>query len=180
MLIAQEKRKTNIAEYVLYMWQVEDLIRAYKFDIELIDSNIISQFNKPDHVKREIKNWYANLILMMHEEYIKQKGHLKFVKDVINDLNNLHIELLTKEKDPKYTELYKYTEPNIREFKNKLQDPGMNEIEICLSGLYALLLMRLQKRRINSETTQAMMTFSYLLAMLSKIFKERETISGSN
>ncbi len=175
MLIAEEKRKTNIAEYVLYMWQVEDLIRAYNFDIELIDKNIISQFKKSDHVKREIKNWYANLMLMMHEEYIKKKGHLKFVKDIINDLNNLHIELLTKKKDPKYTELYSYAEANIREFKNKLQDHGMNEIEICLSGLYALLLLRLQKRRINSETTQAMMTFSYLLAMLSRIYKERNS-----
>ncbi len=173
MLIAQEKRRTNIAEYVLYMWQVEDVIRAYNFDIELIDENIISQFDKPDHIKKEIKNWYANLILMMHEEYIKEKGHLKFVKDITNDLNNLHIELLTKKKDAKYTELYRYAEENIRDFKNKLQDPGLNEVEICLSGLYALLLLRLQKRRIHSETTQAMMTFSYLLAMLSKIYKEQ-------
>jgi hypothetical protein len=173
MLIAQEKRRTNIAEYVLYMWQVEDVIRAYHFDIELIDENIISQFDKPDHIKKEIKNWYANLILMMHEEYIKEKGHLQFVKDITNDLNNLHIELLTKKKDAKYTELYRYAEANIRDFKNKLQDPGLNEVEICLSGLYALLLLRLQKRRIHSETTQAMMTFSYLLAMLSKIYKEQ-------
>jgi len=173
MLIAQEKRRTNIAEYVLYMWQVEDVIRAYHFDIELIDKNIISQFDKPDHIKKEIKNWYANLILMMHEEYIKEKGHLKFIKDITNDLNDLHIELLTKKKDAKYTELYRYAESNIRDFKNKLQDPALNEIEICLSGLYALLLLRLQKRRIHSETTQAMMTFSYLLAMLSKRYKEQ-------
>ena len=172
MLIAQEKRRSNIAEFVLYMWQVEDVIRAYHFDIELIDKNIISLFKKPDHVKREIKNWYANLILMMHEEYIKEKGHLKFVKDITNDMNNLHIELLTKRKDAKYTKLYSYAEGNISEFKKKLQDPGLNEIEICLSGLYALLLLRLQKRKINSETTQAMMTFSYLLAMLSKKYKE--------
>ena len=76
MLIAQEKRKTNIAEYVLYMWQVEDVIRAYKFNIDLIDKNRVSQYNKPDSIKKEIRNWYANLILMMHEEYIKEKGSL--------------------------------------------------------------------------------------------------------
>ena len=29
MYIAQEIRKKSIAEYVLYMWQIEDLIRAY-------------------------------------------------------------------------------------------------------------------------------------------------------
>ena len=32
MIIARQKRKENIAEYLLYMWQVEDLIRANKFD----------------------------------------------------------------------------------------------------------------------------------------------------
>ncbi|MFR1241726.1 MAG: DUF4924 family protein, partial [Butyricimonas faecihominis] len=25
MLIAREKRKSNVAEYILYMWQVEDM-----------------------------------------------------------------------------------------------------------------------------------------------------------
>ena len=29
MYIAQELRKSNIAEYLLYMWQVEDTIRAF-------------------------------------------------------------------------------------------------------------------------------------------------------
>ena len=29
MFIAQELRKKSIAEYLLYMWQVEDIIRAY-------------------------------------------------------------------------------------------------------------------------------------------------------
>ncbi|MBR2242341.1 MAG: DUF4924 family protein, partial [Prevotella sp.] len=28
MYIAKELRKKNIAEYLLYMWQVEDLLRA--------------------------------------------------------------------------------------------------------------------------------------------------------
>ena len=29
MYIAKKLRKTSIAEYLLYMWQIEDLIRAY-------------------------------------------------------------------------------------------------------------------------------------------------------
>jgi len=27
----------------------------------------------------EIKDWYVNLILMMHEEGIREKGHLSFL-----------------------------------------------------------------------------------------------------
>lgn len=37
MLIAQKLRKENIAEYLLYMWQVEDIIRANKLEIESIE-----------------------------------------------------------------------------------------------------------------------------------------------
>ena len=43
MYIASQKRQQNIAEYLLYMWQVEDIIRAYHFDIDLIKENIIDR-----------------------------------------------------------------------------------------------------------------------------------------
>ena len=36
MFVAQEKRKANIAEYIIYMWQVEDMIRALKLDMTRI------------------------------------------------------------------------------------------------------------------------------------------------
>lgn len=36
MIIASRKRKENIAEYILYMWQIEDIIRANSCDIEQI------------------------------------------------------------------------------------------------------------------------------------------------
>lgn len=44
MLIAREKRKSNVAEYILYMWQVEDMLRAMQMDIELVNRNVVSQF----------------------------------------------------------------------------------------------------------------------------------------
>ena len=36
MFIASQKRKENIAEYLLYMWQIEDMIRANNLDIDKI------------------------------------------------------------------------------------------------------------------------------------------------
>ncbi|MGL5636915.1 MAG: DUF4924 family protein, partial [Bacteroidales bacterium] len=44
MIIASQKKKENIAEYLLYMWQVEDLIRAFKLDMDQIDQKLISQY----------------------------------------------------------------------------------------------------------------------------------------
>ena len=42
MYTASAKKKENIAEYLLYMWQIEDIIRAYKLDIDLICANIVA------------------------------------------------------------------------------------------------------------------------------------------
>jgi len=32
MIAAQQKRKENIVEYILYIYQIEDLIRAFQFN----------------------------------------------------------------------------------------------------------------------------------------------------
>ena len=57
MIVAKQKRKENIAEYLLYMWQVEDLIRANQFDIDSIRRTVIAQYDQPDDVKEEIAGW---------------------------------------------------------------------------------------------------------------------------
>ena len=33
MIISEELKQNNIAEYILYMWQTEDMIRSFDFDI---------------------------------------------------------------------------------------------------------------------------------------------------
>lgn len=43
MITASAKKRENIAEYVLYMWQIEDLIRAYGLDIDKIKENIVDR-----------------------------------------------------------------------------------------------------------------------------------------
>ena len=171
MLIAQEKRKNNIAEYILYMWQIEDIIRASKFDANTIRSSIIDQYNQPPDIKHEISEWYIGLIEMMKNEHIEKKGHLQFVKAKIADLEDLHNRLLAKSDETQYQEQYHWTKPNIEAFRKKAGVDKMSEIELCLTGLYAILLMRMQKREISSETNEAIITFSRLLALISQKYK---------
>lgn len=90
MIIASRKRKENVAEYILYMWQIEDLIRANNCDIELIDKNIIRKFNLPDDQRKEMKEWYESLIDMMRREGVTQSGHLQINKNILNQLVQLH------------------------------------------------------------------------------------------
>ncbi|MFY8136453.1 MAG: DUF4924 family protein, partial [Flavobacteriales bacterium] len=36
MSLASQKKQQNIAEYILFVWQMEDLVRAMYFDMEAI------------------------------------------------------------------------------------------------------------------------------------------------
>jgi len=94
MIIAREKKRENIAEYILYMWQIEDLIRAYEFDIDKINKNIVQKYEQPAPVKEEIKNWYEGLIDLMKEEQKTKLGHLQFIQNTVNDLYEFHLMFL--------------------------------------------------------------------------------------
>jgi hypothetical protein len=174
MLIAQEKRKTNIAEYILYMWQVEDLIRAYQFNIDLIEQHLISQYSQPQHIKDDVRDWYANLILMMHQEGIRENGHLSFLKTLLDEITDLHIRLINAEGEREYRNAYQNALENLDEFRKRTSNDGSGDIEICLNALYGLLLLRLKKKGVSHETELAMTSFSRLLALLSKLFLQVE------
>lgn len=174
MIIAQEKRKTNIAEFILYMWQVEDLIRASGFDFDRVNEIVISKFDLPEETLDEIRTWYANLITLMVEERIVEKGHMSFLNNLIRELNDLHLRLLQSPDEKKYQEIYQAAHANVKSFMKKSSDIFFSEIEACLTGLYGYLMLRLQKSEISAETSEAMASFSNLLAALSTRYREIE------
>ncbi len=174
MLIAQEKKKNNIAEYILYMWQIEDIIRANDFDMNKIRRNIIAKFDQPKEIIEEMNAWYNDLISKMKVENIEQKGHLGFIRSIVQKLEDLHQGLIKSPDELDYIEQYNWAKENIRVFRSKTPAKHGGDIETCLNGLYALLLMRLKKEDITTETLEAMSTFSNLLAMLSKKYKEQQ------
>ena len=67
MFISQQLRKENIAEYVLYMWQVEDIIRAYGCNLSLLRKEYISRFDYTEEQREEMTDWYGNLIRMIKD-----------------------------------------------------------------------------------------------------------------
>ena len=73
MIIASQKRKENIAEYLLYMWQIEDLIRANSLDLDKIKANVIDKYPIDEKQQREMADWYESLIDMMRREDVKEK-----------------------------------------------------------------------------------------------------------
>jgi hypothetical protein len=174
MLIAREKRKTNIAEYILYMWQVEDLIRAYQFNINEIEEHLISQYAQSAKVKNDVRDWFADLILMMHQEGIRKKGHLSFLKTLMDEITDLHIRLLNLEGQHEYQQAYHHAASYLDDFRKRTSDYDAGDIESSLNALYGLLLLRLKKQQVSRETELAMASFSKLMALLSHIFLQVE------
>ncbi len=173
MIVAQEKRKNNLAEYILYMWQIEDVIRACNFDINRLDEVVISGFKKEGIAHQEIKNWYENLIEMMKVEQIQKKGHLQIIKNNVNELYDFHLYLINERKDASYIDLFQKSVGNIAEFRKKSKG-NPNDIELCLTALYGVLILKLQQKEISEATSRAVETFSRLMASLTAKYKSFE------
>lgn len=168
MLIANQKKKENIAEYLLYMWQVEDTIRANNMDIDRIQQNIIDKYDQPEEVKREMREWYENLIEMMRIEQKQQSGHLQINKNVIIELTDLHQRLLKSSKEPFYTAAFYKTLPYIVELRSKMGDEKVGELETCFLALYGVLMLRLQGKPVSEETMNAVRQIGTFLAILAE------------
>ncbi len=174
MFVSKELRKKNIAEYLLYMWQVEDLLRAYNLSIDEVKSALVAPYNLPAESEQELLAWYENLIEMMRIEGVKESGHLQINKNVIINLTDLHMRLLKSPKVPFYSAAYYKALPFIVEFRNKSNGRDKNELENCFDALYMLWLMKVQKREINSETAAATAEIGKFISMLALYYKEEE------
>ena len=170
MIVASKKRKENIAEYLLYMWQIEDLIRANGLDIDKIRTNIIDKFNLDETQRREMTEWYESLIDMMRREGVTEHGHLQMNKNILNQLVQLHQALLKDPAFPEYTAEFYRTLPYIVELRGKTGGNQVGEIETCFTALYGMLMMRLQQKETSEATRNAIAQISRFIALLSKDF----------
>lgn len=194
MLIAKELRKKSLAEYLLYMWQIEDIIRAYQCSLTKIRREYIDKFDYTDVQKDEEEDWFGDLIRMMNQEGCRESGHLQINKVVMQSLNELHAQLLASSKFPFYSAEYyrvlpfivelrgktkqvadrmaRKNEPNLKEIAANL---GHSEIETCFDLLYGVMMLRLQKKEISHETEVALKEITTLIGMLSDYYLKDKT-----
>lgn len=172
MFVSKQLKEQNIAEYLIYMWQVEDMIRANGCDIEKIKENIIDVYPLTDEQKVDLTQWYVDMIEMMRREGVMKKGHLQINKNIITWLTDLHLQLLRSPKFPYYNSAYYKALPYIVELRAKGANKEEPELETCFEALYGILLLKLQKKEISEETKKAQSAISGLLAMLSNYYIE--------
>lgn len=173
MLVAKQKRKENIAEYILYMYQIEDLIRAFQFDMDLISERLIVNYKSDEKTTTEITDWYSNLVLMMKKEGIGEKGHLQFLTNLIADINGLHIQLINKAQQKNYVQNFQSVSGILNELKEK-NKTATNDIQLGLDTIYGFLLLKMKKAEISAETEIAVKQISTWLGALSVLYRDFE------
>lgn len=174
MNIARKLKDSNIAEYLLYMWQLEDTLRAYGCDAERLANEYVSRFQYSDEERARETQWLADLCAMMREEGVTQQGHLQMNKGTLSLLTDLHLQLLQSPKHPFYHAAYYKALPLIVEVRARGGHTEAPELESCFDALYGVMLLRLQKKPVSPETQEAIATISHLIALLAEAWKKEK------
>ncbi len=190
MYIAEQLKKRSVAEYLLYMWQVEDTLRAYGLDVERMAAEYVPQFGLDEEKSEALKGWYESLVEMMREEGVTERGHLQVNKNIIILLSDLHAQLLKSSKHPMYSAMYYKVLPYIVELRGKREKVSgerlavseerlevrgeKGEIENCFEALYGVMLLRAQKKEVSVETATAIDNIAKFVGMLSEYYKKEK------
>lgn len=174
MFIAKSIREKSVVEYLLYMWQMEDLIRAYGCSLTRIRREYIDRFDYTDQQKDEEEDWFGDLIRMMNQEGKREKGHLAINEVLLLDLGDLHVRLLQSTRFPFYSAEYYRVLPFIVELRQK-GDKEIGEVETCLNALYGVMLLRMRQKPISPETAHAIKAITTFLGMLSDYYIKDRT-----
>ena len=143
MDIAQAKRKENIAEYILYLWQIEDLLRALQFSPEAIYSQFVAPRNLDEQSQNVLLMWYMDIAALLQEEEKQSSGHLNHTLHLIADMHNLHLQLMQLPMGAQYRTVVARLEPYLPTLRT-IFGKNISDTELCFRALYAAMLYRIK------------------------------------
>ena len=144
-------KKDNIAEYILYLWQIEDYLRAFPQNADATPE--LHELNE-----------------MMHREGILEGGHLALATNALSEVEELHAQLL--DEDAMYRAAMIRLRPALNLLKAKTNRPTMSDIEACFVLLYQIMMLRLQKKEITPETADVQQRATQVLTFLSRAYRD--------
>lgn len=175
MYIAQSKRKENIAEYILYLWQLEDLLRALQFSPEAIYSQLVAPRELSETQKQELFFWYMGIVNLLREEGKEKNGHLEHTLHLIADLNTLHEQLLALPVGAEYRRLYGKIAPEIPNLRSRFGRKEINDVELFFRILYSVVLYRIKGDKSKDAYIHDVIDLvSPLIAELATLFRKVE------
>ena len=180
MIIAQRLQHENRAEYLLYMFQVEDILRAYNCDDQRIADEYLARFQVEPETMANMRQWYVDLCEMMRSEQKMEHGHLQICNNVVIGLEDLNAALLSSEKFPYYKQMYYKVLPYVVELRAKHGDVSTmtaatntphSELMYLFEFLYGIMILRLKQAPISQGTEETVKNITAFLGQLSEYWK---------
>ncbi|MCA1763949.1 MAG: DUF4924 family protein [Flavobacteriales bacterium] len=169
--IAEEKRKENIVEYLLFMWQMEDLLRSVGLDADKLKDTVLADI-EDEKLKKTNELWFSKLAKEMDEQSLSVSGHLEETMEILNELQVLEQTLLTVLNDEVFKDIYSSTKPLLNEFKQKTDRIPKSDVEAALTAMYGMLTLKLAQKEISPETQAAFQKFRKYLSALARAYRE--------
>lgn len=175
MDIANAKRRDNIAEYILYLWQIEDLLRALQFSPEAIFSQLIEPRKDIGEDQKHIfLLWYLDIANLLQQESKEEKGHIEHTLHLIDDMHNLHLQLMKLPLGDGYRNKFARLEPELLHLREIMGNGGMSDTELCFRALYATMLYRIKGDGEKSAVSDTIEFISPVIAELAEIYRKVE------
>ena len=165
MFIAKKLRSQSVSAYLIYMYQVEDLVRAYGLDADRIAAEYLSRFGYDEKQMKQAKEWYESLARMMREEGKEEVGHVQVVQNTLELLEDHHQELLADQDEHDYRAAYYKALPHIVALRTQGNNKDKHEMENCIDALYGATLLRMQGKELSASTQAALKPISDLLRL---------------
>lgn len=173
MDIALAKRRENIAEYILYLWQVEDLLRALQFSPEAIYTKFVAPRKLPMADENTYLMWYMDIVGLLREEKKEESGHLDHTLHLISDMHDLHLRLMELPVGEHYRKTFSYLLPHLPTLRVIMSKEDVSDIELCFRALYASILYKI-KGQGEKAITDTIQFISPVIAELSDIYGKVE------
>ncbi|MBO5687901.1 MAG: DUF4924 family protein [Alistipes sp.] len=175
MDIAQAKRKENIAEYILYLWQIEDLLRALQFSPEAIYSQLVAPREVEEEQKHIFLLWYMDIVNLLRKEGKDESGHLEHTLHLIADMHNLHLQLMHHPIGEHYRKTFARLAPQLPSLRAMVKKEEISDTELAFRALYATMLYRIKGDKKREEAIRDTMELvSPVVAELADMYRKVE------
>lgn len=171
MFIAEKLRKQNVIAYLVYMYQVEDVIRAYQLDTERIRKDYLVRFGYDEDQLEKACEWYVALVNMMKDEGCQEHGHVQVVRATLTLLEDRHQELLATHEHPDYERVYAQILPILVQLRSK-GGKEKTEVENCMDAIYGLSVLEMRHQQVSDETRSGLKPVAQLMDMLGNYYRE--------
>ncbi len=178
MDIARKLRRENIAEYILYLWQLEDLFRSLQFSPEAIYSKFVApRVDLSPADQQALQSWYVEYCELLDREGKRATGHSEHTLHLIADMANLHQQLLKFPIGARYRTLWVALEEVLPDLRNVAGDTSkeISDIELCFRALYGSILYRLKGEGGRGAVEDTLAYVSPVIAELAKVYGEVES-----